>query len=87
MDNCQQVKQIYTYDELNRLTSVTYDDGRRLVYRYDEAGNMLSVAAGNRETLEVTRSVAEPAVQRFCSACGYKLKTGAKFCSACGKPV
>jgi YD repeat-containing protein len=87
MDNCQQVKQIYTYDELNRLTSVTYDDGRRLVYRYDEAGNMLSVAAGNRETLEVTRSVAERTVQRFCSACGYKLKTSAKFCSACGKPV
>lgn len=33
----------YTYDELNRLTQVRYDDGRSISYTYDAAGNMLSV--------------------------------------------
>lgn len=31
----------YTYDALNRLTKVVYDDGRSIEYRYDAAGNML----------------------------------------------
>lgn len=34
---------LYTYDELNRLTQVVYDDGRRIEYRYDAAGNLLQV--------------------------------------------
>lgn len=29
----------YTYDELNRLTQVSYDDGTVIVYAYDEIGN------------------------------------------------
>jgi YD repeat-containing protein len=33
----------YTYDELNRLTKVVYDDGRSLSYSYDAAGNLLQV--------------------------------------------
>ena len=32
----------YAYDELNRLTKVTYDDGRSISYVYDAAGNMSS---------------------------------------------
>ena len=32
----------YTYDELNRLTKVVYDDGRNISYTYDGAGNLLS---------------------------------------------
>ncbi len=32
----------YTYDPLNRLTSVTYDSGATVAYSYDAAGNMLS---------------------------------------------
>ncbi|MGE5416831.1 MAG: Ig-like domain-containing protein [Acidobacteriota bacterium] len=34
---------IYTYDDLNRLTSVTYDDGSKITYTYDAAGNILSI--------------------------------------------
>lgn len=34
----------YTYDELNRLTKVQYDDGRSIAYRYDAAGNLLAQA-------------------------------------------
>lgn len=34
----------YTYDELNRLTRVEYDDGRAIEYRYDAAGNLVRVA-------------------------------------------
>lgn len=33
----------YTYDELNRLTKVLYDDGRSLSYSYDAAGNLLQI--------------------------------------------
>ena len=32
----------YTYDELNRLTKVVYDDGRSISYSYDAAGNLLT---------------------------------------------
>ncbi len=32
----------YTYDALNRLTKVVYDDGRSISYTYDAAGNMLT---------------------------------------------
>lgn len=34
----------YTYDDLNRLTKVQYDDGRSISYAYDPAGNLLSVS-------------------------------------------
>lgn len=33
---------VYTYDELNRLTSVHYSDGVVVSYTYDAAGNILS---------------------------------------------
>ncbi len=32
----------YTYDALNRLTAVVYDDGATITYGYDAAGNRLS---------------------------------------------
>ena len=36
----------YEYDNLDRLTSATYDDGQRINYRYDAAGNILLVWTG-----------------------------------------
>jgi YD repeat-containing protein len=30
---------VYTYDELGRLKTATYDDGKQIVYSYDAAGN------------------------------------------------
>lgn len=32
----------YTYDKLNRLTQVQYDDGATIQYTYDAAGNRLT---------------------------------------------
>lgn len=32
----------YTYDALGRVTSITYDDGRRVTYNYDPSGNRTS---------------------------------------------
>ena len=34
---------IYTYDELNRLIQVIYEDGRRVTYTYDAAGNRITL--------------------------------------------
>jgi YD repeat-containing protein len=36
---------IYDYDELGRLKSVHYDNGRSVQYTYDAAGNVLSVTS------------------------------------------
>lgn len=30
---------LYAYDDLGRVTSITYDDGKRVTYSYDAAGN------------------------------------------------
>lgn len=35
----------YTYDELGRLATVTYDNGQRVTYSYDDAGNRTQVVA------------------------------------------
>lgn len=45
----------YTYDSLNRLTSVTYKPGQDITYTYDAAGNILSVTVrGFDQTPPVT---------------------------------
>jgi YD repeat-containing protein len=36
---------VYTYDGLNRLKSVTYENGLQITYNYDAAGNVLSVSS------------------------------------------
>ena len=33
----------YTYDSLGRLSTVTYDNGKEIVYTYDAAGNRTQV--------------------------------------------
>jgi len=40
----------YSYDSLNRLTSVTYPDGTTIAYTYDSAGNRLSQVITNTST-------------------------------------
>jgi YD repeat-containing protein len=39
----------YLYDELARLTQVTYPDGRQVSYSYDDMGNLTSVKTQTRE--------------------------------------
>ena len=40
-----QVGASYTYDELNRLVRVDYDNGKSVIYAYDAAGNITNVDA------------------------------------------
>lgn len=39
----------YLYDELHRLTQVTYPDGRQVSYSYDDMGNLTSVKTQTRD--------------------------------------
>lgn len=39
----------YTYDELNRITSVEYEDGQKIEYTYDDAGNILSITVNGEK--------------------------------------
>jgi YD repeat-containing protein len=39
----------YLYDELHRLTQVTYPDGRQVSYGYDDMGNITSMKTQTRE--------------------------------------
>jgi len=40
------VNATYRYDRLNRLTSVTYDNGMSIAYSYDKTGNLIRIARG-----------------------------------------
>ncbi|HWI54586.1 MAG TPA: Ig-like domain-containing protein [Desulfobacteria bacterium] len=40
---------VYTYDDLGRLTSVTYDNGQHSGYSYDPGGNLLAIDAAPPE--------------------------------------
>lgn len=45
----------YTYDNLNRLTSVTYDNGQKITYTYDAGGNILSVnGVTSQDSLQIS---------------------------------
>ena len=87
----------YTYDDLDRLTSVTYDNGQRIVYAYDAAGNRTSVTIGKAgdelviEQKSAQRPVAPPIVPQSpgvtCTQCGASLDSSQKFCSECGAKV
>jgi YD repeat-containing protein len=39
----QAVGRQYVYDELNRLIQIIYEDGRRVIYTYDAAGNRITL--------------------------------------------
>ena len=48
----------YSYDDLGRLTSVTFDSGQSTTYSYDSAGNMLSITNNLGDRLITAYSLA-----------------------------
>lgn len=42
----------YSYDALNRVTTVTYDDGSYVTYRYDASGNIEEIRRYNKDGTE-----------------------------------
>jgi len=43
LKSAAKVVRSYTYDKLNRLTRIDYEDNTAVVYTYDDAGNLVSV--------------------------------------------
>ncbi|MGQ9686793.1 MAG: zinc-ribbon domain-containing protein [Thiobacillaceae bacterium] len=83
MTEAHKQRTTYGYDALNRLTWATLPDGSRVVYAYDEAGNLISVNAGvAQETV-----VAPQAGAAVCAKCQAPLALDARFCRGCGAPV
>ena len=41
----------YKYDNLNRLTEVTYDNGQKVTYTYDAGGNILTATSTKAEKI------------------------------------
>ena len=44
VESQSRVEKSYSYDEMDRLISVTYEDGKQVVYSYDAAGNRTKVS-------------------------------------------
>ena len=72
------MKVTYTYDILHRLVEAAWDDGRRVLYIYDAAGNRLSVSLP-----AVAAPPALPAAH-ICPQCGAQNSPTARFCRQCG---
>ena len=53
----------YLYDELNRLISVKYENGREVSYSYDDAGNQVAVTVRGGTTAPVQAPQPAPALQ------------------------
>lgn len=43
--NCFAGSATYTYDNLGRVTKVTYSNGKSITYNYDAAGNRITVVS------------------------------------------
>lgn len=89
------VKINYTYDSRNRLTSVRYENGILMTYRYDPVGNLIACNVSSQPGAAAIDSSPSPSPQPFqtvetpstCPGCGKPLTPGKKFCSNCGTPV
>ena len=55
----------YTYDRLNRVTEVLYEDGTTLKYSYDEVGNRVSETAAPAVSLMQRRPAMQPDLVRL----------------------
>ena len=86
------MKITYTYDALDHLVEAAWDDGRRVCYTYDAAGNRLTVSLPGQPPppAEAAAAPAPPAPSSSsafpatCPNCGQPLSPGAKFCRRCG---
>ena len=69
----------YTYDKLHRLTAVTYNGGDSVYYKYDPAGNLLSVSMAPSYKIGGTLTDAEgnPLAGAVLTLNGQSITTGA----------
>lgn len=83
----------YTYDELNRLVSVSYEGGQTIVYTYDAESNLTAaVLQPGEPEPQVSRSSDSQTLpgtpqEKRCRACGHLLSKDARFCPNCGTPA
>ncbi|MEJ1962982.1 MAG: fibronectin type III domain-containing protein [Gammaproteobacteria bacterium] len=50
----------YTYDELGRLRTGAYNDGKRVDYQYDPAGNRTTMVTGSPPTVQIGAPASSP---------------------------
>jgi YD repeat-containing protein len=95
------VNKSYQYDEMDRLVSVTFENGRQIVYNYDAAGNRVStfpfsvqekpisepVLMGKMPLPPPVYPVPQPALQTTCPNCHAAVDPGARFCPQCAAPL
>ena len=88
-------KIIYTYDGRNRLSSVRYENGMVMTYKYDPVGNLIACNVSSQPEAAIIDSSPSPSPQPVqtvattstCPGCGKPVTPGKKFCSNCGAPV
>ncbi|ATW24936.1 Ig-like domain-containing protein [Candidatus Formimonas warabiya] len=44
---------VYTYDDANRISTVTFSNGKVLTYTYNDSGNLVSIASNGVELLNI----------------------------------
>jgi YD repeat-containing protein len=89
------VKINYTYDSRNRMSSVRYENGTVMTYRYDPVGNLIACNVSSQPEAAAIDSSPSPSPQPVqtveppspCPSCRKPVAPGKKFCSTCGAPV
>ena len=89
------VKINYTYDGRNRLTSVRYENGILMTYRYDPVGNLIACNVSSQPEAAAVDSSPSPSPQplqtvetpSICPGCGKPITPGKKVWTNCGTPL